>query len=467
MLRKSCLLIVCLAICLTACKRKAEPEKPAEVTKIAAPAGMAHVPGTKPPVFISTAPVTQDEYLAFLEASGQPVPETLQVIPSEAEPITVLTLEQARRFATWHMVRLPTADEWARAADIVGAGAYPWGELADPNEPRADAPLFPVQDWTEGSAGEQEARGKKEALLAILLAENRDRIVALRGQLESLPAEGSVRLQEKWQAMKPALFTVLQQKRELVELAARQERQNSALQILQEVGREKNKQVHLKVTGATQQERDAEADKYKQFLADYRNGVQKTRDELLQSNQQAQEKMLELKKDLDEAGQGAAAKLDAVAHAALKGADVQVESFETARSLQERLRLGVQRLRETEQTLQTALQQAAEGLEAESKDLAKKIEQLSAQEQTALQIEDMQESITKLSEYVEKQFLHEALLFKELAELTEASTRKQALEAEAAQIEYLLELLLGPEEAGPEQPAEAGAEEPEQPPEAP
>ena len=85
-----------------------------------------------PAFFIDEAEVTNADFAEFCRAARGtnqcPAPEG----PAEL-PVVNVTVVQARAFAQWKGKRLPTAQEWERAARGIDGNRFPWGDAEDPS----------------------------------------------------------------------------------------------------------------------------------------------------------------------------------------------------------------------------------------------------------------------------------------------------------------------------------------------
>jgi formylglycine-generating enzyme required for sulfatase activity len=104
-------------------------------------------PVTLDAFYIDRYPVTQAEYLRFVESTGHPVP-SYQVgwvntneynwdaytrkppIDKLDHPVVLVTWEDARAYGAWAGKRLPTEAEWERTARGSDARRWPWGNEA-------------------------------------------------------------------------------------------------------------------------------------------------------------------------------------------------------------------------------------------------------------------------------------------------------------------------------------------------
>ncbi len=83
------------------------------------------------PFSIQKYPVTNGEYKAFIDATGElPPSHWLGRNPpanSIHVPVVGVTLRDARKYAEWRFLRLPTVVEWEAAARLPDGRVFPWG----------------------------------------------------------------------------------------------------------------------------------------------------------------------------------------------------------------------------------------------------------------------------------------------------------------------------------------------------
>ncbi|MEO8050010.1 MAG: bifunctional serine/threonine-protein kinase/formylglycine-generating enzyme family protein [Acidobacteriota bacterium] len=131
--------------------------------RVVAVPGMIYYPGgafpfgpdKKPvnlgPFYIDESEVSNADYAEFCSATGCAPPTGAPDLP-----VIRVTIAQARAYAQWKGRRLPTAQEWERAARGVDAMRYPWGNEEDPkranlldNPTLVNHALMPVRSFAK------------------------------------------------------------------------------------------------------------------------------------------------------------------------------------------------------------------------------------------------------------------------------------------------------------------------------
>lgn len=103
-----------------------------------------------PPFLLDKTLVTNRDYLAFIQDTGERLPEFWQCKgPRKNElehPVTGISLHEARQFAKWCGKRLPTTREWEAASRPIGQFRFPWGDNWDPY--RCNSPELQLNETT-------------------------------------------------------------------------------------------------------------------------------------------------------------------------------------------------------------------------------------------------------------------------------------------------------------------------------
>jgi formylglycine-generating enzyme required for sulfatase activity len=118
---------------------------------------------TLPAYLIDKYEVTNKDYYNFLIASGYKPkwPENFLKhwedgeFPDDKEdhPVVWVSLDDAKAYAEWAEKRLPTEEEWQRAAQGDDGRDWPWGNLYDPENANMDSDdTVPVGNYPNGES---------------------------------------------------------------------------------------------------------------------------------------------------------------------------------------------------------------------------------------------------------------------------------------------------------------------------
>lgn len=85
--------------------------------------------------YIDKYPVTNAEYKRFIEGTGYPAPlswsRATYAAGKDNHPVTQVNWDDALAYAQWAGKRLPTDEEWEKAARGTDGRLYPWGNEWD------------------------------------------------------------------------------------------------------------------------------------------------------------------------------------------------------------------------------------------------------------------------------------------------------------------------------------------------
>lgn len=100
--------------------------------------------------YIDLYEVTNREYAEFVKATGRPAPQSWKggsYAPNTADnPVLFVQRDDAEAYAKWRHKRLPTEEEWEKAARGTDGRVFPWGNTFEPDRAAtADSTLEFIQ----------------------------------------------------------------------------------------------------------------------------------------------------------------------------------------------------------------------------------------------------------------------------------------------------------------------------------
>ncbi len=121
-------------------------------------AGKDKKPVTLPAFYIDRTEVTNTAYARFCAEKNRPLPALFQKDHPD-HPVVNITYVDAQEFAKWAGKRLPSLDEWEKAARGRDGRLYPWGNKAElkranvlDNPDRKTPELMPADSFPEGAS---------------------------------------------------------------------------------------------------------------------------------------------------------------------------------------------------------------------------------------------------------------------------------------------------------------------------
>ncbi|NLW51350.1 MAG: SUMF1/EgtB/PvdO family nonheme iron enzyme [Candidatus Brocadiaceae bacterium] len=423
--------VVCVALLVTGCEKKEEATPP-PVRRVVGPtaqtpAGVTLLPGEQF-VFITTRPLTVGQYMDYLEGTGQDVPVQWQdVLPGSPEagrPVVGLSRKEAKRCAVWHMKRLPTPEEWTRAAETVRPRPYPWTEDGASVSPSAE--VFLVQAYRPGSPEEQKARQEKEGLAGALLTEAVAEVQARAAELHDRIAAERTRRQLAWQEFKPAFFATVDRRRALAQERGLRAGRAEALAIVTDLAARKGGLARrIATTDMDAGQIDAEVADYGRLLAEVRANAQKARERLQAGLDTAQQAVVELSKAYEQWGASRVGLGLSEVEAMVEEAAAPPGTIALAATAGLRLDAAARRL---EQMAGTGALPDMQALRAHAAQDEEQSGQLPPDESPA-RMAELREKMAVFGQSIGREFLQEAEVFADLEKLIELRARKEAAEA--------------------------------------
>jgi serine/threonine-protein kinase len=113
---------------------------------------------TLPAFYIDQTEVSNSAYQRFCQETGHPLPRDFPAGKPDY-PVVNVTIGEARQFVKWAGKRLPTSQEWEKAARGTEGWPFPWGAERDPsranvrdNQTLPEHSVMPVRSFDNGAS---------------------------------------------------------------------------------------------------------------------------------------------------------------------------------------------------------------------------------------------------------------------------------------------------------------------------
>jgi serine/threonine-protein kinase len=114
--------------------------------------GVSKTPQTLPAFYVDRTEVSNGSYLKFCNATGHAVPKDFVANRLEL-PVVNVTIDDARQFAAWAGKRIPTVQEWEKAARGTDGRIYPWGDQVSAARANVESKsLVAVDSFPDGTS---------------------------------------------------------------------------------------------------------------------------------------------------------------------------------------------------------------------------------------------------------------------------------------------------------------------------